>query len=170
MPLNILRVDTFSRGDQTALNVFHVCDPRGQAVTDERDFALVEQTLLESLHHQVFDFRPLLEKTTRQMKAKNLQGVEFPTQITIDNKAHPTNTLIQIQTADRIGLLYDLLECFGRNGVAIALSRISTENGAAMDTFYVTDSNHPGKITDSHRITALQAQLQTAVLGENGVR
>ena len=170
VPLNILSVDTFSRGDQTALNVFHVCDTRGQTVTDERDFALVEQTLRKSLHHQVYDFGPLLEKTRRQMKVKNLQGIEFPTQITIDNKAHPTYTLIQIQTADRIGLLYDLLECFGRNGVAIALSRISTENGAAIDTFYVADSNHPGKITDSHRITALQAQLQTAVLGVNGLR
>ena len=165
VPINILSVDTFARGDQTVLNVFHVCDARGRAVTDQRDLALVERTLREALHHHTYDFRPLLEKTQQQVRSKTLQEIEFPTRITIDNKAHPNYTLIQIQTADRIGLLYDLLECFGRNAVAIALSRISTENGAVMDTFYVTDSAQRGKITDSQRITTLQAQLQSAVLG-----
>ena len=96
--------------------------------------------------------------TTSQLAAN------YPTVITIDNKAHPTYTLIQIQTADRIGLLYDLLKCFGRNGVAMALSRISTESGAAMDTFYVTDNVARSKITDSHRIKQLQTELQRAVL------
>ena len=63
-----------------------------------------------------------------------------------------------------MGLLYDLLECFGRSGVAMALSRISTQNGAAVDTFYVTDYVSRTKITDSNRIRALQQDLQEAIL------
>ena len=54
----------------------------------------------------------------------------------------------------------------GREGVAIALSRISTQNGAAIDTFYVTDSASGNKITDSHRITGLQKRLQSIALRE----
>jgi UTP:GlnB (protein PII) uridylyltransferase len=49
--------------------------------------------------------------------------------------------------------------------VAIALSRISTQNGAAVDVFYVTDNTTRGKITDSSRIAALQSKLQTTTLG-----
>src|SRR5947207_815646 len=59
VPLNILSVDTFTRGDHTALNVIHVCDIKGRAVTDQRDFDLVEKTLRSALEKQHFDFRAL---------------------------------------------------------------------------------------------------------------
>ena len=81
--------------------------------------------------------------------------IDFPTRISIDNKVHPTYTLIQIETPDRLGLLYDLLSCLDREGVYIALSRISTEKGAAIDTFYVADATTRGKITDSNRISCI---------------
>ena len=82
--------------------------------------------------------------------------MDFPTRVTIENKSHPTYTLIQIETPDRLGLLYDLVACLGRNNVYIALSRISTEKGAAIDTFYVTDAATRGKITEPRRIDELQ--------------
>jgi [protein-PII] uridylyltransferase len=62
-------------------------------------------------------------------------------------------------------LLYDLLSCLGREGVSIALSRISTQTGAAIDTFYVTDTGTRAKITDTNRIKTLQKRLH-AVTGE----
>ncbi|MDB6146979.1 MAG: UTP--GlnB, partial [Spartobacteria bacterium] len=45
VPLNILSVDTFARGDHTVLAIFRVCDTKGRAVTDARDYDLVEKTL-----------------------------------------------------------------------------------------------------------------------------
>jgi [protein-PII] uridylyltransferase len=165
VPLNILSVDTFTRGDHTVLNVFHVCDRNGRAVTDRRDFDLVEKTLNSAFEEEKFDFRGLIEKARRQTLRRPQQDVDFPTLIAIDNKAHPIYTLIQIQTRDRLGLLYDLLSCLGQQGVTIALSRISTQNGGATDTFYVTDSATRPKITDSHRIAALQQNLNTAMEG-----
>ncbi len=93
-----------------------------------------------------------------------MQEIEFPTRIAMDNRAHPTYTLIQIQTPDRLGLLYDLLACLDREGVSIALSRISTQNGAAIDTFYVADCSTRSKITDSQRIATLQRHLQRAAV------
>ncbi|MDB6147927.1 MAG: UTP--GlnB, partial [Spartobacteria bacterium] len=164
---NILSVDTFARGDHTVLAIFRVCDTKGRAVTDARDYDLVEKTLRQALEKDSFDFNPLMEKTRRQTLRQPRQDLDFPTSIAIDNKAHPTYTLIQIQTRDRLGLLYDLLACLGRGGVSIALSRISTQNGAATDTFYVTDDATRAKITDSNRIAALQQQLRAA-MGECG--
>jgi UTP:GlnB (protein PII) uridylyltransferase len=57
-----------------------------------------------------------------------------------------------------------LVSCLGREDVRIVLSRISTQNGAAIDTFYVTDGVNRGKITDAQRVAALQERLQSAAL------
>ena len=165
VPLNILSADVFTRSDHVVLDIFRVCDTQGQAVTDRRDLDLVEKTLRSALEDEQFDFGPLLEKARLQSRRRPAHEIEFPTRIAIDNKAHSTYTLIQIEAADRLGLLYDILSCLDREGVSIALSRISTQAGAAIDTFYVVDRTSHSKITDSQRIDALQKHLQIATLG-----
>ena len=164
VPINILSADIFPRGDSVVLGVFRVCSAKAHAVTDQRDCELVEQTLQSALEHENFDFLPLIERATRQSRRRNVQEIEFPTRIAIDNKAHPTYTLIDIQAPDRLGLLYDILSCLDREGVSIALSRINTQDGAAIDTLYVVDRSTHAKIIDSHRIAALQKYLQNAIL------
>jgi len=164
VPINIVSADIFSRGDNVVLDIFRVCDTRARAVTDKADLELVEKTLHAALESADFDFGQLMEKARGQSRHRLVQEIEFPTRIAMDNRAHPTYTLIQIQTPDRLGLLYDLLACLDREGVAIALSRISTQNGAAIDTFYVADRSTRSKITDSQRIVALQKHLQLAAV------
>jgi [protein-PII] uridylyltransferase len=164
VPLNILSADVFTRSDSIVLHFFRVCDTKGQAVTDSREADLVEKTLCSALETEQFDFGPLLERTRRATRRRSSDEVEFPTRIAIDNKAHANYTLIQIETPDRLGLLYDVLTCLDREGVSIALSRISTQAGAAIDTFYVVDHAMHTKITDSHRVAELQKHLQTASL------
>src|SRR6266496_1025721 len=164
VPINILSADIFPRGDSVVLGVFRVCSPKGHAVTDQRDCELVEQTLQSALEHENFDFLPLIERATRQSRRRDIQEIEFPTCIAIDNKAHPTYTLIDIQAPDRLGLLYDILSCLDREGVSIALSRINTQDGAAIDTLYVVDRSTHAKITDSHRIRAIHEHLTSAIL------
>src|SRR5438128_3375366 len=164
VPINILSADIFSRGDNVVLDIFRVCDTRARAVTDKAELELVEKTLHAALESVDFDFGQLMEKARGQSRHRLVQEIEFPTRIGMDNRAHPTYTLIQIQTPDRLGLLYDLLACLDREGVSIALSRISTQNGAAIDTFYVVDRFNRSKITDSNRIAALQKRLQVAAL------
>ena len=166
VPINILSADIYTRGDNVVLDIFRVCDPKFHAVTDKRDQALVEKTLRSALADQNFDFAPLLDRARRKLvKRAGRTGMDFPTRVTVENKMHPTYTLIQIQTPDRLGLLYELLAAFGGERVSIALSRISTEKGAAIDTFYVADRATRGKITDPVRIAALQERLHQAALG-----
>src|SRR6266581_3450027 len=164
VPLNILSADVYTRGDNLVLDIFRVSDTKLRAVTDERDFGLVETTLRSALQNEQFDFRALLEQARRRIDHRLGQGLDFPTSITIDNKTHPAYTLVQVQTPDRLGLLYDLLTCLRREGINIALSRISTEKGAAIDTFYVVDSNTRSKITDSQQLERLHRRLQEAAL------
>src|SRR6266498_491358 len=163
VPLNILSADVFPRGDNVVLSIFRVCDTKARPVTHRRDFELVEQTLRRALEDESFDFLPLIEKAKRQ-SGRLAPGIEFPTRIAIDNKTHPTYTLIEIQAPDRIGLLYDVLSCLDRENILIPLSRINTQAGAAIDTLYVVDGSAHGKITDSHRIRTIQQHLKSAIL------
>jgi [protein-PII] uridylyltransferase len=164
VPLNIVSADIFPRGDQTTLVIFRVCDMKERAVTEDRDRQLVEKTLRRALEVETFEFAPLLEQARHNIQRRRLHELEFPTGIAIDNKAHPAYTLIQIETPDRVGLLYDLLTALEHEGVNIGLSRISTQKGAAIDTFYINDTATRGKITDSNRIAGLQRRLRAVVL------
>ena len=163
VPLNILSADVFPRGDSVMLSVFRVCDTKGRPVTHQRDFSLVEQTLRRALEDENFHFLPLIERARRQGLGL-ATGIEFPTRIAIDNKTHPLYALIEIQAPDRIGLLYDVLSCLDRENLLVTLSRINTQAGAAIDTLYVVDRSTRGKITDIHRIRAIQQRLQNAIL------
>jgi [protein-PII] uridylyltransferase len=91
-------------------------------------------------------------------------GIEFPTRIAIDNKTHPTYTLVEFQAPDRIGLLYDVLSCLDRENVLVPLFRINTQAGAAIDTLYVVDGSSHAKITDSQRIRIIQQYLKDTIL------
>jgi [protein-PII] uridylyltransferase len=164
VPLNILSADVFPRGDNVVLSIFRVCDTKARPVTHRRDFELVEQTLRRAFEDESFDFLPLIEKAKRQSRHL-APAIEFPTRIAIDNKTHPTYTLIEIQAPDRIGLLYDVLSCLDRENILIPLSRINTQAGAAIDTLYVVDGSTHAKITDSNRIRTIQQHLKSTILG-----
>jgi len=160
--LNILSADVFTRGDSLVLDIFRVCNTNFEAVTDEKLPALVEKKLNQSLDEEDFDFAPLIGKVIKKRNNRLLHGLDFPTRIGVDNDAHPGYTLVDIQTPDRLGLLYNILKGFARAGVNIAMSRVTTEKGAAMDSFYVT--NFQGqKIMDKKGISLLQTALFSAV-------
>src|SRR5437773_5246059 len=169
VPFNILSADVFPRGDNVVLGVFRVCDTKARPVTNSRDFDLVEQTLRRALEDENFDFLPLIEQAKRESQPLG-PGIEFPIRIAIDNKTHPVYTLIELQAPDRLGLLYDVLTCLDRENVLIALSRINTQDGAAMDTLYVVDRSTHAKITDSHSIKMIQQHLQSTILSEGAAK
>jgi [protein-PII] uridylyltransferase len=159
--LNILSADAYTRGDGLVLDFFRVCTTTHEAVTDERDRRRVEKHLAAALEGDDYDFAPLHAKLARRPAFQLAQELDFPTRITVDAEAHPAYTLIDIQTPDRLGLLYTLLRALGRAGAQISLSRIATEKGAAIDSFYVTDSEGR-KIKDAAGIARLQQALGTA--------
>ena len=163
VPLNILRADIFPRGDNTVLGVFRVCDTKAGPASNPRELELVEQTLRRALEDERFDFVSLIEKAKRSSRRVAV-GIEFPIRIGIDNKTHPTYTLVEFQAPDRIGLLYDVLSCLDRENVLVPLSRVNTQAGAAIDTLYVVDGSTHAKITDSQRIRTIQQHLKEAIL------
>lgn len=159
--LNILSADVYTRGDSLVLDFFRVCTTSYEAVTDEREWRSFEKRLTAVLAGEDYDFSEHLAKTKKRRGFHLSQELDFPTRISIENDAHPIYTLIDVQTPDRLGLLYMLLRAIGRAGAHIHLSRIATEKGAAIDTFYVTDAEGR-KMKDKNSIARLQDALREA--------
>ena len=159
--LNILSADVFTRSDSLVLDIFRVCNTKFEAVTDEKDMALVERRLRQSIEAEHFDLTALLAKAKKSRAFHLAQEIDFPTRIVVENDAHAVYTLVEVQTPDRLGLLASLLHAFSESGVQIALSRIATEKGAAIDAFYVTDAQGH-KLRDAETIARLQRALQDA--------
>jgi [protein-PII] uridylyltransferase len=162
--INILSADVYTRVDNLMLAIFRVCDTSFRPVSDERDLQQVESVLQESLEKIDYDFSPLMEKARKRTAFHLPIGLELPTKLVISNEIHSGYTVIDLQTADRLGLLYDLLICLSRAKVNIASSRIATEKGAAFDSFYVTDLEGR-KITDEGMLRHLQMSLLAAATG-----
>jgi len=161
--INILSADIFTRGDNLALDIFRVCSTQLTPVTSTRDIARVETRLSDSLAVEDYDFTPLLNKEARMRTYRISQDADLPSKIVLDNRSHPHYTLVDIETLDRLGLLYDLLRAFGEAGVNIALSRITTEMEVAMDTFYINTKDGE-QVTEDASIKRIQRLLQRATV------
>ena len=63
----------------------------------------------------------------------------FPTHIAFDNEGSEIYTIIEVDTRDRPGLLYDLTRTLANNNIYIASAMIATYGAQVVDTFYVKD-------------------------------
>ncbi|HJO08326.1 MAG TPA: ACT domain-containing protein, partial [Verrucomicrobiota bacterium] len=62
---------------------------------------------------------------------------QWPTRIHIDTDSAESRTIIEVESGDRLGLLHRISKVLTQHRLNIHVARISTEKGAAIDTFYV---------------------------------
>ena len=96
------------------------------------------------------------------MRAQAHAGERIPTRVDIDNTVSDTRTIIEVETEDRIGLLYTISQVFSELELDIALAKILTERGAAVDTFYVTDILGR-KIEDAATLKLIERRLNESI-------
>ena len=161
--MNILSAQILTRTDGVALDRFLVQDARtGNPATDaqcEKFTALLEKVLSgEEVDLPTLIARSITERPAYQAYA----GEQMPTRINFDNQASETRTLIEIETEDRLGLLYAISQTFAKLGVDIAAARILTERGAAIDNFYVREPDG-GKIESPSRRILVEKSLREAI-------
>ena len=162
--LNILRANIYTRGDHVVLDVFDVCDKDLTAVTDQRAIQTAEGTLERMLsNRENVELHGVLKRLrTIRGETPKIREVRIPTVINFDNDISKGRTIIEIQTEDRLGLLYAITHTLSELGLDISFAKVSTEKGAAIDTFYVQDQLG-NKITDSTRLAAIRSKLETAI-------
>jgi [protein-PII] uridylyltransferase len=161
--LNILSAQIFTRSDDIALDTFFVADAitGNLAGADQRD--RFEDVLLKALTGEEVDFPALIrrQKITRPLYQAYL-GEKIATQIRLDNEDSETRTLIEIETEDRIGLLYTISQTLTELALDISAAKICTERGAALDSFYVRETSS-GKVLAPERHRSIERQLRHAI-------
>ena len=161
--LNILGAQIFTRADGIALDTFFVNDSRtGNLATREQREKFTG--LLESvLTGDEVDLRSLIAlQTSARSSYSAYLGERIGTQINFDNEASDDRTLIEIETEDRLGLLFVISQTFAELSLDISAARIVTERGAALDSFYVRELGG-GKINSPARLLAVEKKLRTAI-------
>ncbi len=161
--LNILSAQIFTRSDGIVLDTFFVQDARtgNLAGAEARDkFANV---LLRALTGEEVDFQAQIarQKITRPVY-QAYTGERMPMRIHFDNEASETRTLLEVETEDRIGLLYAISQTLSELDMDIAAARISTEKGAAIDALYVRELDG-SKVTAAERQHAIERRLRHAI-------
>ena len=162
--LNILRANIYTRGDHVVLDVFDVCDKTLAAVTDQRAILTAEGMLERMLSNRETIELPDVLKRLRAVRGETpkIREVRIPTVINFDNEISKGRTIVEIQTEDRLGLLYTITHTLSELGLDISFAKISTEKGAALDTFYVQDQLG-NKIIDPARLDAARSKLEAAI-------
>lgn len=160
--INILSAQVFSREDGIILDTFYVTDARTGKLVNREERDQFETILRAALTGEEVDFRALIarRKLPRPFY-QSLEGERIATRIDFDNETSDT-TIIDLETEDRLGLLYAVSQVFAELGLNISLAKISTEKGAAIDTFYVTEK-FGQKILDPARQNLLAEKLRLAL-------
>ena len=84
---------------------------------------------------------------------------QLPTRIRIDTHSVESRTIIEVESEDQIGLLHRISKILTEHNLNIHVARISTEKGAAIDTFYVRTTAGE-KLIDPNQLSALQNSLE----------
>jgi [protein-PII] uridylyltransferase len=161
--LNILGAQIFTRSDGIVLDTFFVNDARtgGLAGADQRDE--FERVINRALTGEEIDFHALIaRKGVARTAYQAYTGERIPTRVEFDNDSSDTRTVIEIETEDRIGLLYTISQVLSELELDISAAKISTEKGAAIDSFYVREFDG-GKVLLPVRHQAIERKLRQAI-------
>jgi [protein-PII] uridylyltransferase len=94
----------------------------------------------EDLERVLSGAESLAELMARRLKASALTQKPLPrvpTKVVIDNASSRDHSVVDVFTADRVGLLHTLSQTFFDLGLSVDLARIATEGHRAADAFYV---------------------------------
>ena len=132
---NVVDARSYTTKDGFVTDAFWIQDADGQAFESSR-LARLRQMILKTLRGDVVARDALV---SRDKVKKREKAFRVPTHITFDNEGSEIYTIIEVDTRDRPGLLYDLTRTMAACNVYIANAVIATYGEQVVDTFYVKD-------------------------------
>lgn len=162
--INILNADIYTRSDDIALDIFQVCNLEHRSLQDDRPLQKMISILTDSLRNdREISFSELILEEYEAMRHMPHQDEEcFPTTVGFNNHDSSDYSILEIQTPDRLGLLHQILKVLTECDLDIDLAKINTEKGAAMDVFYLTDSQGQ-KISNAETLALIQSRLKETI-------
>jgi [protein-PII] uridylyltransferase len=158
--INVLGADIHTRADGLALDIFKVSNHRNEPLPKERDRSRFEARLRELLAVAGSRSLPLSRRPARIREEGEEE--EPPVWVVVNNNAHPDCTILEVQAADKLGILYHLLRAISHDGISVESARIATEQRAAIDVFYLRGKDG-GKITTRPALLRLERRIRAAI-------
>lgn len=153
---NILGAEIYSRTDGVVLDEFFVTDARTGLLAKREEKERFEALLTRALTDDGVDLHDIIMKGKLPRSPYRKQAVErIQTKVSFDNETSGSRTIIDIETEDRIRLLYFISQTLNDLDLDISLAKICTEKGAAIDSFYVTEA-------DGRKIESPERQAEIA--------
>lgn len=155
---NVVDARTYTSKDGFATAVFWIQDADGHPFESDR-LPRLRNMIQKTLKGEVV---PREAIKSRDKLKKRERAFRVPTHITFDNDGSEIYTIIEVDTRDRPGLLYDLTRTLAANNVYIASAVIATFGEQVVDTFYVKDMFGLKFHSESKR-SALERKLRAAI-------
>ncbi|KXU34400.1 uridylyltransferase [Cephaloticoccus primus] len=140
--LSILSAKVHSRSDHIAIDSFTIIEPGRGLVQNPKARAKFEQAIRGALLADR-DLYPQIVAEAEKHISRYLRGRDagphtaFPPSVEIYHEEATDRTVVEIQAADQIGLLFRLAKTIFEHGYNITWARIATEHGIALDAFYI---------------------------------
>jgi [protein-PII] uridylyltransferase len=84
------------------------------------------------------------------------------TRVAIDHRASANQSIIEVSTQDRPGLLFTIANVLFELGLSIRVAKINTEGARVADVFYVTEADG-AKVQAGPRSAEIEAALLAAL-------
>ena len=136
--LNILSARISTRNDHIAIDRFEVAGPDHKPVGDQHAKAAFARTVEEALMggRDLADaIRAQAERFTPAAASAVAASIEAYLEIT------SPRAIIEIQAADRFGLLYRVGRLIAEHGFNLSAARVDTERGLAIDRFHLESAD-----------------------------
>ncbi|MFN3525924.1 MAG: ACT domain-containing protein, partial [Paracoccus sp. (in: a-proteobacteria)] len=158
MGANVVDARTYTTRDGYATAVFWVQDAEGHPFSEDR-LPRLNQTILRILRGEIVAREAF---ASRDKPKKRNREFRFPTHVTFDNEGSDIYTIIEVDTRDRPGLLYDLTRTMAGNHIQIVSAVIATYGAQVVDSFYVKDM-FGLKLHSAAKRDALEKKLRAAI-------
>jgi len=155
---NIVDARTYTSSDGYATAVFWLQDTDGTPY-EVRHLPKLRVMIEQTLAGKVM---PRDKLASRDKLSKRERGFQFPTAIAFDNEGSEIYTIIEVDTRDRPGLLFDLTRVLADANINIASAVIATYGAQVVDTFYVKDLFGLKMHTKSKQV-GLERKLRAAI-------
>ena len=132
---NVVDARTYTSTDGIATACFWLQDAEGKPYEKHR-LTRLRNGVHRILRGEIVARDALKDKDRIKRRER---GFLVPTRISFDNTGSDIYTIIEVETRDRPGLLYDLARTLTANNISIASAIIATYGKQAVDVFYVKD-------------------------------
>jgi [protein-PII] uridylyltransferase len=158
--IKVLSANIFPLKNGLVFDVYEVTNPL-DPLREENVWKKIQNDALEAIENRM-PLGDLITRKERKVFSLGEYPVYRPKKIDIDNDASDFFTILEVSSADRIGLLYELAEEVFSLGLDIRYAKVNSDKERMSGVFYVIDSGGQ-KALDENLISRMRQKIISVI-------